>query len=50
MNAEFKKTVPPSQTVPPEYSPPLAPLGVKKNFWDVFGIYLSSSFKKYHQI
>ena len=38
MNAEFKKTVPPSPTVPPEYLPPLAPLGVKK----ILGMFLAS--------
>ena len=42
MNAEFKKTGPPQLS-------PLAPLGVKKIFWDVSGIYLSSSLKKYYQ-
>ena len=38
MNAKFKKTVPPSPTVPPEYLPPLAPLGVKK----ILGMFLAS--------
>ena len=38
MNAEFKKTVPPSPTVPPEYLPPLAPLEVKK----ILGMFLAS--------
>ena len=36
MNAEFKKTVPPSPTVPPEYSPPWPPWESKKflgGFW-----------------
>ena len=47
MNAEFKKTGPPN--CPPWILNPLAPLGVKKIFWDVSGIYLSSSLKKYYQ-
>ena len=36
--------------LPPPAAPHLlAPLGVKKIFWYVSGIYVSSSLKKYHQ-
>ena len=45
-NADFKKTGPPAA---PRLLAPLSPLGVKKIFWVVSGIYLSSSLKKYHQ-
>ena len=37
---------------PPFYSPPwppLAPPGSQKIFWDVSGVYVSSSLKKYYQ-
>ena len=33
---------------PPDYYPPDSP-GSQKFFWEVSGIYLSSSLKKYHQ-
>ena len=51
-NADFKKTGPPAGpqfTVPPVPPVPLVPPGGQKIFWDVSGIYLSSSLKKYHQ-
>ena len=31
------------------FTVPTVPLGDQKNFWEVSGIYLSSSLKKYHQ-
>ena len=43
----FRKLAP-SQLYPLITHPP-GPLGSQKIFWVVFGIYLSSSFKKYHQ-
>ena len=45
-NADFRKTGPPAG--PPVYCPPCPPWGTK-NFWEVSGIYLSSSLKKFHQ-
>ena len=45
-NADFKKTGLPAG--PPFTVPPVPP-GDQKIFWEVSGIYLSSSLKKYHQ-
>ena len=45
-NADFKKTGPPS--CPPITCTP-GPLGESKKSWNIFGIYLRSSLKKYHQ-
>ena len=47
-NVDFKKTGPPSCR-PPDYYPPWPPWESEKKFWEVSGIYLSSSLKKYHQ-
>ena len=42
----LRKLAPPAG---PPFTVPLVPPGGQKIFWEVSGIYLSSSLKKYHQ-